>query len=628
MQKRRYKYLYQLICTSVILVIVPTLLFYNVFWKKSFQEINHINTEYYNNVLNAFYGTFTNEVSEFKEWVYAFGLNSRTSQIESGVFFQGTEYMEKQPYYYGEALSTLKQYSQEMGYSNIGVYYYEKDCLLASGSKFYSEGYMQDSLDIAEEKRMYLDKFFSMEQYQSGKIVLAPLYDEEEKSETLLIGVCTSLGKNKEKALVFYQLDYDDINFFHVSVRDIRREKYYILDNDTKDVLFSIGATGDDYIALQSELQGDRIEELQSGAHQENSEFFLERNRTWNVIFLVDVSGDTVQENVISFYHDMKLFFVYIIMIMFAFCMITVYVNYKPMHKLLKHIKHKGENEFDAILSVWEDQNDLLTEQRMMIMDLLMNHLLYGIPISWKYIKKLGVSSKVCSYCVFVIEKQVLKAAEVEEVTREVEENFGVLLFATDLTGEKATVIIAFMEYDQSEAIKAWLEAWCIAHLTEEYELKMGCVVDKIDEVQKSFRKCLQLNDGMDNQAAPETVENQTVSEKVKNRTEINEKLKEEVLNYLDENYTDSDLSQTQLADYFQISVYSLSKMFNNQVGMGFAKYVNSKRIERAKELLLTTELTVKDIAGMVGVPDDNYFSRIFRKYTGISPLEFRNESK
>ena len=67
MQKRRYKYLYQLICTSVILVIVPTLLFYNVFWKKSFQEINHINKEYYNNVLSAFYGTFTNEVSEFKE---------------------------------------------------------------------------------------------------------------------------------------------------------------------------------------------------------------------------------------------------------------------------------------------------------------------------------------------------------------------------------------------------------------------------------------------------------------------------------------------------------------------------------------------------------------------------------
>lgn len=61
---------------------------------------------------------------------------------------------------------------------------------------------------------------------------------------------------------------------------------------------------------------------------------------------------------------------------------------------------------------------------------------------------------------------------------------------------------------------------------------------------------------------------------------------------------------------------------------MGFAKYINSKRIEHAKELLVTTELSVKEIAGMVGVLDDNYFSRLFRKTVGISPLEFRNQNK
>lgn len=87
-------------------------------------------------------------------------------------------------------------------------------------------------------------------------------------------------------------------------------------------------------------------------------------------------------------------------------------------------------------------------------------------------------------------------------------------------------------------------------------------------------------------------------------------------------------MSQTQLADYFQVSVYSLSKMFNNQIGMGFSKYINSKRIEASKSLLITTDLSVKEIANMVGVPDDNYFSRIFRKYVGVSPIEFRNENK
>lgn len=629
MQKRKYKYLYQLICTSIILVIVPSLLFYNVFWKKSFQEINHINTEYYNNVLTAFYGTFTNEVSEFKEWVVSFAINSRTSQVESGVFFHGTDKMERQPYYYGEALGILKQYSQEMGYTNMGIYYYDKDCVLVNGNKFTSERYMQDGLRVDEDKKTRLREFFSIEKYKNRNVVLAPLYDGEGKSEALLIGICEVLGKDKEKAMVFYQLSYDDINFFNISVRDIRQEKYYVLDNDTRDILFSIGATTDDYISLQSSLTEEYIEEPIYGIYEGNSEYFVERNMVLDVTFLVDVSGDTVQKNVVHFYHDMKLFFVYIILIMFVIVLFTVYANYRPMHRLLKQIKHKGKNEFDAILSVYEDQNDLLTEQRMMIMDLLMNHLLYGIPISWRYIQKLGVSSKVSNYCVFVIKEHVLKAAEIEMVTSEVEETFGVLLFATDLTGEKSTVIIAFMEHDKSEAIKAWLEAWCMACLTGEYELRMGHVVDRVDDIQKSFRDCLDIKEGIDSPVADDNdIENQTVSERVRNRAEINEKLKEEVLNYLDENYTDSDLSQTVLADYFQISVYSLSKMFNNQIGMGFSKYVNSKRIEHAKELLITTELSVKDIACLVGVPDDNYFSRIFRKYTGVSPLEYRNDNK
>ena len=119
-----------------------------------------------------------------------------------------------------------------------------------------------------------------------------------------------------------------------------------------------------------------------------------------------------------------------------------------------------------------------------------------------------------------------------------------------------------------------------------------------------------------------------TVSEKLRSRTVINEKLKEKVLNYLDENFTDRNMCQQQLADYFQISVYSVSKMFNNQIGTGFSEYINSKRVEYAKELLLTTENSVKEIAGMVGIPDDNYFSKIFRKYTGVTPVEFRGEDR
>ena len=283
MQKRKYKYLYQLICTSIILVVVPTLLFYNVFWKKSFNEINHLNAEYYDNVLTAFSSSFTNEISEFKRWVITFGINSRSSQQEGGVFYHGIEMMKEQVYYYREALEELSQYSQKLGYDKIGTYYFDEDCVLVDGVKYTSDRYIKDGLGI-EENRAWIKAFFSAEQYENGKVVLAPLYDADKKSEAILVGVCTVLGKNKEKALMFYQMDYEDINFFQVSAQDINQEKYYVLDYVTHDILLSIGADRVDYDVLESAIKEGVISGLLSDTQVEGSEYYLK----WTIVKPVD----------------------------------------------------------------------------------------------------------------------------------------------------------------------------------------------------------------------------------------------------------------------------------------------------------------------------------------------------
>ncbi len=613
MQKRKYRYLYQLICTSVILVVLPTLLFYNVFWKKSFDEIERLNKEYYENVLGTFRGTFVNEVLKFKNCVSAFSVNSKSYEESGGIFFLGTEKMEENNYYYWEASQELLKYSQKAGYDKVGCYYYEKDVVLFDGVKDTSESFLakitSDSTSQAQWK--CINKFFSPEYFEQTKVIFAPIQNDKGESKEILIGVCTVLGKNKEKALLFHKMDQKDMEFFYVSVQGRTWEKYYILDDLTKEILFSIG-------------NADRNIDV-----TDLTDYYMSSHDDFGITFLIDVSEDDIQNNITRFYHDMKVFLVYILVIMMGICILTIYTNYRPMHRLLKNVKYRGQNEFDAIQNIWEEQNDLLTEQRMTIMDLLMNHLLYGISIPQKYIKKLGVSSKVTRYCVFLIKNHVLKAADVDSVTKEIEEQFRTLLFITDLTGEKTTVIIAFMEHDNADVIKAWLEKWCDINIWGEYLLVAGGVVAEMDKIQRSFAQCIDKKKEENIfQNVDEGIDKQTVSEKVRNRTESNEKLKIEVLNYLDENYKDSNLSQTQVADYFQVSVYSLSKMFNNQIGMGFTKYVNSKRVEHAKELLITTELSVKEIAGMVGVPDDNYFSRLFRKIVDISPLEFRNQNK
>lgn len=72
------------------------------------------------------------------------------------------------------------------------------------------------------------------------------------------------------------------------------------------------------------------------------------------------------------------------------------------------------------------------------------------------------------------------------------------------------------------------------------------------------------------------------------------------------------------------ISPYYFSKLFKEETGENFIDYLTNIRIEKAKELLNNKELSVKEICIEVGYSDPNYFSRIFKKWSGKTPTEYR----
>ena len=150
----------------------------------------------------------------------------------------------------------------------------------------------------------------------------------------------------------------------------------------------------------------------------------------------------------------------------------------------------------------------------------------------------------------------------------------------------------------------------------------VGKVVDKLDGIQLSLRSCFNQMKKKDDMKQTLKIDEKSLTSK----EERQKRLKEEILAYLEIHYRDSDLSQVQVADLFRISNYTLSRLFKNQVGVGFAEYLVAKRLEYAKELLLATSHSVKDISVMAGFSSENYFSRTFKLYEGVSPSSFRNK--
>lgn len=100
----------------------------------------------------------------------------------------------------------------------------------------------------------------------------------------------------------------------------------------------------------------------------------------------------------------------------------------------------------------------------------------------------------------------------------------------------------------------------------------------------------------------------------------------DDIIGHLNENYWRADLSLSSVAGEFGLSIYYLSRMFKEKTGQNFIDYLTGLRIERAKALLRQGEEKVRDIAEKAGYTNANSFVRIFKKSTGLTPTEYREQ--
>ena len=113
-----------------------------------------------------------------------------------------------------------------------------------------------------------------------------------------------------------------------------------------------------------------------------------------------------------------------------------------------------------------------------------------------------------------------------------------------------------------------------------------------------------------------------------KKRLDINDLLAQKAKDYIDDNFRDSNISVETLCDYLHISPSHFSNIFKKIHGINFINYLTNKRIDEAVYLLKTTDLKTKVISEMVGYPESNYFSYVFKKATNISPANFRKKER
>jgi len=98
------------------------------------------------------------------------------------------------------------------------------------------------------------------------------------------------------------------------------------------------------------------------------------------------------------------------------------------------------------------------------------------------------------------------------------------------------------------------------------------------------------------------------------------------IAEYIRNSYGDCSLSVSQLADTMYMNKTYLCSAFKKETGKTINEFITEPRMEAAKLLLHKQDIRFYEISGMVGISDPNYFSTIFKKYTGLSPSEYREK--
>ncbi|NLO82013.1 MAG: response regulator [Clostridiales bacterium] len=109
----------------------------------------------------------------------------------------------------------------------------------------------------------------------------------------------------------------------------------------------------------------------------------------------------------------------------------------------------------------------------------------------------------------------------------------------------------------------------------------------------------------------------------IRERKETFHLLVQRALNRINQNY-DKDISLKTLANEFGVTPAYLGQLFKTETGKLFKDYLSEVRMKAARSLLKTTDLKINEIAERVGISNQSYFNRVFRKTYGISPNQFR----
>lgn len=718
----KYSYLVRIVISITCMLCVPALLFGFGIIGQSYQEMTRKNEEYYSEATNTFMRYFNRQVDNLR--IHAMSLTlGQTGVRDMNAKIERSK-LESNPYYFVEAINTLTVYKMSLPYvSEMGLYYENADYVVTSRYKYdladFLSAYSRGSHDAEEELMNFLSQVTS-----SGVSYFSSFETVNVTDADLIIGVPINLP-SQGRVLVFYTMKSDSINMSFYGSKTSALMKYYIFEKD--DLMY----TNDETAGLRKEEEFKTFLRSSDASVYRSSEklggytAFKVEDELDEMTYLSVVPVDAAEQNLRTFYHVTRSSSIFILFGFLGMLGLTVYINYRPIRKLMDSMGMRGKsragNEITTIEQEFGRMEEEASEQRILLMDYILGNLLYGIPISQEGADHLDESLKGENFCVITLSGIRMDAQERENMADTILKESETKVYITDILLKGYIVLICVIS-NPSDLTRVTDTVRKFCQNYTDCRIGIGDVVKDLNDVHNSYLNSISAmeNAGVGLEgfqaAAPgfedypadkiaqflqyvqngeekdalyalveiskyieanvktnllqryicydlltayvrcvssigyiltkweteQLISNRNMEElrisldasirKVcafvkQNKEESYHTLEKQIMEYVNANFTDTEFCRTQIAEQFGVSVYAISRLFKDSMGIGLKEYVTAKRIELAREMLLTTDKTIVQISNEVGFVNPDYFSKVFKANYGMSPSKFRSGS-
>jgi two-component system, response regulator YesN len=218
--------------------------------------------------------------------------------------------------------------------------------------------------------------------------------------------------------------------------------------------------------------------------------------------------------------------------------------------------------------------------------------------------------------------EDVLKIAEEKKISIlftdiQMPEMTGLHLLKTIKEKGMSPVVIVISAYSEFEYAQEALRLGVVNYLLKPIGKKK--LIEAAEEAVKVMEKQARL--GMIEKVVDEKIV------KANNKIDQTKDSIRKAMAYIDQHLKD-ELTLKEVASQVHLNPSYFSVLFKEQVDLNFSEYVTRRRIQRAKELVVSTTLPISEIAEEVGYKTSKYFIKIFREIEGMTPSSYRKDHK